>query len=209
MTAMRLLLADYNPVKECQGNCPSDETKVAAQILSFQLAEQLLHRYSGRWELTDEELRLQLNGLNSPLQYSLNSGTLVYGGFKTQIMVRYTPEKGLNQLTREIIKDLAFPINENLGFSDPIFSLFVKLIEIFHARCGLIIRPVEKENKTVGWEILLGKKGHRGFISIKGIAENRFGERADLKEWFTLRPEKLAAYVFGFFKFCSNYSSPF
>lgn len=208
MTAMRLLLSDYNPVKECQGTTPLDETKVAIQILSFQLAEQLLRSYSGRWELTEGKLRLQLHGLNAPLQFNLHSGTLVYGGFKTQIMVRYTPEKSLNQLTSEIIRDLALPVNENLDFSDPIFSLFVKLIEIFHARCGLIIMPIVKENQTAGWELLLGKKGPRGFISLEGIAENRFGERVDLKEWLTLRPEKLAATVFGFNKFCKNYPSP-
>lgn len=212
MNAMRLTLPTYNPLKECQGCSLRDETKVSAQILSFQLADQLLRRYSGTWKLTRGELHIHLKGLDFPLSFELGTGALAYGSLRTQVIARYTPDLGVAHLAGELVQDLALPspsFSENHGFQDPLFALFVKLIEIFHARCGLDIVPVEKDKETVGWEIFLCEDGPRGWISTEGIAENRFGERADIKEWFNLRPEKLATYVFGFNKFCKNYPSPF
>lgn len=209
MNAMRLTLPSYNPVKECQGCTLRDENKVAAHILSFQLAEHLLKRFSGTWQLADGEIKLRLAGVEQPLRFELNTGTLGYGTLRTSITARYSVEKGITALIDEISQDLMLPFSENKGHVDPLFSLFVKLVEIFHARCGLNILPVEKDHHLQGWELALCEEGPRGWISTEGIAENRFGERADIKEWYTLRPEKMAAYVFGFNKFCGNYPSPF
>lgn len=207
MNAIRLNL-NYNFVKECKDCSLTDETEISAKILSFQLADCLLRRYSGKWELTGEELQINLNGVNLPLHFDLNTGLLSYGLFRIQIVDRYTSKKGLNYLTNELIQVLDLPVPKGSDFYDPLFSLFVKLIEIFHARCELKIIPIRKTDKMSGWEIFLCEKGPRGWINIEGIAENRFGEKADIKEWYSLRPEKLAAYVFGFYKFCKNYKSP-
>jgi hypothetical protein len=209
MNAMRLTLPSYNPVKECQGCTLRDENKVAAHILSYQLAEHLLKRFSGTWQLADGEIKLRLAGVEQPLRFDLNTGTLGYGTLRTSITARYSVEKGIAALIREISQDLMLPASESKGYEDPLFSLFVKLVEIFHARCGLNILPVETDQHLQGWELALCEEGPRGWISTEGIAENRFGERADIKEWYTLRPEKMAAYVFGFNKFCGNYPSPF
>jgi hypothetical protein len=209
MNAMRLTLPTYNPMKECQGCTLRDENKVAAHILSFQLAEHLLKRFSGSWKLTKGELKINLEGNEQPLCFDLNTGTLAYGSVRTSITARYSVEKGIALLSEEVSNNLALSVVEHKAFTDSLFSLFVKLIEIFHARCGLNILPVEKDHCLVGWELCLCEDGPRGWISSEGIAENRFGERADIKEWFALRPEKMASYVFGFNKFCGNYPSPF
>ena len=209
MNAMRLTLPSYNPTKECQGCTLRDENKVAAHILSFQLAELLLKRFSGTWQLTNGELKLRLTGVEQPLCFELNTGTLGYGTLRASIGARYSVEKGIAALADEISQDFVFPSTVDKGYKDSLFGLFVKLVEIFHARCGLNILPVEKDNQLLGWELSLCEEGPRGWINTEGIAENRFGERADIKEWYTLRPEKMATYVFGFNRFCRNYPSPF
>lgn len=208
MNAMRLTLPVYNPVKECQGCTLRDENKVAAHILSFQLAELLLKRFTGTWQLTGGELKLRLAGVEQPLCFDLNTGTLGYGTLRASIVARYSVKKGLATLANEISQNFALPSSEDKEFNDSLFSLFVKLIEIFHARCGLNILPVEKDNQLVGWELSLSDEGQQGWINTVGIAENRFGERTDIREWYTLRPEKMAAYVFGFNQFCKNFKSP-
>jgi hypothetical protein len=209
MNAMRLNSPAYNPVKECNGCTQHDENKVAAHILSFQLSNLLLKHFSGTWQLTKGELKLHLEGVEHPLSFDLNHGTLAYGSLRTSIGVRYSVEKGLNQLLEELIQDFALPSPGYKQFEDSMFNLFVKLIEIFHARCGLTIIPVEKDHQPLGWELCLGEDGPRGWISTDGVAENRFGDRVDIKEWYNLRPEKTAAYVFGFNQFCRNFPSPF
>lgn len=208
MNAMRLTLQAYNPVKECQGCTLRDENKVAAYILSFQLAELLLKGFTGTWQLTSGELKLRLAGVEQPLCFELNTGTLGYGTLRTSIVARYSVEKGLVTLVKEISQDFGLPSSEEKGFNDSLFGLFVKLVEIFHARCGLNILPVEKDSQLVGWELSLSDEGQRGWINTEGIAENRFGEKVDIREWYTLRPEKMATYVFGFNKFCRNFPSP-
>lgn len=208
MNAMRLMLSMDKPAKDCQGCCLPDETKASAHILSFQLAEKLLRHYSGDWEISREELRISLKGLEFPLRFELDTGILVYGSLQTSILMRYNAEAGLADLKEEIISDLNLPSIENQEFEDPIFRLFVKLTEIFHARCGLKIRPSEKTDEKAGWEIYLSENGPHGWISREGIAENAQGEQVDIKLWFSLRPEKIAGYVFGFNSFCKNYKSP-
>lgn len=207
MSAMRLPLTNYNPVKLCQGCIQHDETKVAAQILSYQLAYHLLKRYSGTWQVKKDEILLQLEGTAHPLHFELNTGVLRYKTVRTSIVSRYSVERGLNELAEEISKDFALPDSRG-EFQDPLMGLFVKLIEIYHARCGLRIVQCEKGQSLAGWELALGDETLRGWISSDGVMENRFGERYDLQDWFALRPEKMAAYVFGFYRFCKNYPSP-
>lgn len=206
---MRVILTAENLNKDCQGCKLQDENKVAAHILSFQLAEKFLKRFSGTWKIQANELRVNLQGLEKPLIFELNSGILAFGTLRTSITSRYSAQKGLLRLSEEIVSDLCFSLSEYHNYRDPLFELFVKLIEIFYARCGLNILSVEKNNKLVGWELYLCEAGPSGWIGTDGIVENRFGERVDLKSWSALRPEKIAAYVFGFNRFCQKYPSPF
>lgn len=207
MNAMRLTLPSYNPVKQCQGCTQHDENKVAAQILSYQLANFFIKNYSGSWQIKKDEILLQLEGVEQPLYFELNTGTLRYKTLRASIVSRYSVERGLKQLAEDIVQDFAIPTSHG-EFEDPLFGLFVKLIEIFHARCGLKIAQCEKGQTLAGWELTLGDEKLRGWISADKVAENRFGERYNIGEWFGLRPEKMAAYVFGFYRFCENYSSP-
>lgn len=210
MNAMRFIQPTYHRFKECQGCTVRDENKVAAHILSFQLVDLLLKQFSGEWKLTHGEIVLFLEGVESPLRFDLNTGTLHYGSLSTSIVARYSSEKGLAQLLREVSRDFSLPLAPEgvKADGDQLFTLFAKLIEIFHARCGLRISPVEQDNRLVGWELSLSENGPRGWISSEGIAENRFGERVDIKAWYALRPEKMASSIFGFNQFCSNYPSP-
>lgn len=208
MNAMRLMLPMDKPAKDCQGCCLPDETKASAQILSFQLADKLLRHYSGSWEIAQDELNIFLEGLELPLRFELNTGTLAYGSLQKPILMRYNTEIGLAGLKEEIISDFGLPKTESQEFMDPIFRLFVNLIEIFHARCGLKIRNVENEGEKVVWEIYLTENGPHGWIRSDGIAKNAKGEEVDIKVWFSQRPEKIAGYVFGFNSFCKNYKSP-
>ncbi|NMA69959.1 MAG: hypothetical protein GX958_11150 [Desulfitobacterium sp.] len=208
MNAMRLTVPSYNPAKQCEGCRNVDETKVAAQILSYQLAHMLLKSYGGTWEIKKDELLLQLDGVEAPLLFELNCGTLRHKTLRASIVSRYSVEKGISSLTKEIIHDFALPQKKDGEFVDPLFRLFVKLIEIFHARCGLKIAQVENKEGTLAWELVLADQKLKGWISSEGIAENRFGQSVNIHQWDHLRPEKRAAYVFGFYCFCDNYPSP-
>lgn len=207
MNAMRLVLPSYNPVKQCQGCSQYDENKVSAQILSYQLAYNLLTRYGGNWQVKKDEIILQLEDVDQPLYFELNTGTLKYKTLRASVVSRYSVESGLNLLAEDIVKDFALPYSFK-DFQEPLFGFFVKMIEIFHARCGLKIAQCEKGQTLAGWELALGDENLNGWISSNGVVENRFGEQYNLKEWFSLRPEKMAAYVFGFLNFCGNYPSP-
>jgi len=176
VNAMRLTLPTYNPAKECRGCTLRDENKVSAHILSYQIADQLLRKYSGTWKLSKTEIKLNLKGVAVPLVFELNTGTLRYGSIMTQVVSRYSPEKGLARLSEEICQDFALPAPESSGQVDPLFNLFLKLIEIFHARCGLVIRPIETEQGVKGWELCLCDDGPSGWIGVDGVAENRFGK---------------------------------
>lgn len=208
MDAMRLMIPMDNPLKECHSCKVEDEVKVSARILTFQLAHQLLRRYSGTWKITQGGLELQLKGVDFPFYFEFDTGVIAYGGVRTSILSHYDVDHGVVQLAEELIENLALPYSEEKGFQDPMFQMFVKLIEIFYARCGLNIRARETEQGTIGWEVFLCEDGPHGWISREGIAENSDGERVDIKRWYNLRPEKLATYVFGFNAFCKNYVSP-
>lgn len=208
MNAMRLTVPSYNPAKQCKGCQHLDETKVAAQILSYQFAHMLLKSYGGTWEIHKDQLLLYLGGVKDPLLFELNCGTLRYKTLRASIVSRYSIEKGIRALAEDIIHDFALPERREGEFVDPLFRLFVKLIEIFHARCGLTIAQVENKEGKLEWELVLADEKLKGWLSSDGSAENRFGESVNIHQWDHLRPEKRAAYVFGFYRFCDNYPSP-
>ena len=208
MIAMRVGLSNYNPVKECRGCVLRDENMVNANILSFQLAHLLLTKFPGTWEIDHGELTLNLEGFEKSLSFDLNTGTLAYGTLRTSFLSRYSPETGLKELYDQIIRDFGITTKETNVQPDDIFALLVKLTEIYHARCGLYFRTIKQDDQTQGWEMLLCQEGLKGKIDKDGVVENRFGEKVDIKEWANLRPEKRAAYVFGFNHFCKHYPNP-
>lgn len=205
---MRLALATYNPVKECKNCSMRDENLVSAHILSFQTAAQLLQRFGGSWNTDGEGIELHLAGIENSLQFDLATGTVRNGTVMTQLGPRYTPDKGILALTDELCADLALPKTEGGVPLDPVFTLFLKLVEIFHARCGLRIIRVDSANGLGTWELRLEADGLSGWIGSDGYAHNRFGESIDLNIWQNLRPEKAATYIFGFNQFCRHYPNP-
>jgi hypothetical protein len=202
---MRIASLTYNEARECMGSAVRDEKQISTYILSFEIAEQLLKRFQGKWKITDNEIVLDLKDLRHPLSIDLSSGTINYGTLMTRFFHRYTPEKGVSGLAQELCSDLAIPIVEPKNKTDFLFGVFVKLVEIFHARCDLRLI----EGKTDGeWTIRLNENGFFGLIGADKIAVNRFGERIDITQWENLRPEKVATYIFGFNRFCKNFQCP-
>jgi hypothetical protein len=196
----------YNENRECLGCGLRDEKQIATYILSFQIANQLLKRFDGEWNITSNEIVLKLNNAENPITVEFTSGTINYKTLSTKFYPRYSAEEGVNGLVDGLCTDLALPtIAKAHKNSDFLFNLFVKLVEIFHARCDLRIAP----GKTQGeWEIRLSEDGPFGWIGEDQIAENRFGEKMDIAQWENLRPEKVATYVFGFNRFCKNFQCP-
>jgi hypothetical protein len=182
-----------------------EEKQVSTYILSFQIADQLLKSYKGNWEISKNEIVLNLENLDVPLAIEFTSGTIHYGTLTTRFYHRYTPEKGVAGLVGELCSDLAIPTREADQNSEFLFKVFVKLVEIFHARCDLRIIPGKEKGE---WEIRLNQEGPSGWISEDNIAENRFGEKMDITQWENLRPEKVATYIFGFNRFCKNFQCP-
>lgn len=205
---MRLALPTYNPVKECKSCKTRDEFAIAARILSFQLADRLLRELPGQWKLGENEIVLYPEHFPEPIELDLASGTVNYKSVITQIVPRYSPAKGIGRLADEVRTDLVVPAGESECEVDQMFTLFLKLTEIFHARCGLTVVPYDSRSGREVWEIRLGDAGPQGWVRWDLTAENRFGEAVDLKQWAGLRPEKLATYLFGFNRFCRNYPSP-
>jgi len=205
---MRLALPIYNPVRECS-SCPNrDERTVSAYIVSFQLARQLLQRYPGTWKLDQNKLSLLLDGAAAPLEFGLVDGNLHYGSVVTQVVSRYSPSQGINVLANEICRDFVLPEATQATRPDGLFSLFVKLVEIFHARCGLQVSEETTSNGEPAFVVRLCDEGRIGWVSRDGVAKNRFGEEVTLAAWSGLRLEKAATYLFGFNRFCRHYQSP-
>lgn len=204
---MRLALLSSNPVKECQSCEGREEREVSSHILSYQIAHQLLKSVPGKIQVEGSRLILDLDS-HEPLHFDLRSGTLNTRNLSIPLEQRYQRDKRLSELTRQIREELQ--INEEMeGIQvDPIHILLVKLIEIFHARCGLHIQSVQTQGDKTLWEIRLCEDGPSGWIQSDGVIRNRFGEETTLDDWSQLRPEKLAAYVFGFNRFCRHYSVP-
>lgn len=202
---MRLATLTYNEAKDCMGSGCRDEKQISTYILSFEIAEQFLKRFAGQWKITGSEIVLYLEDLSHPLAVDFSSGTIHYGTLMTRFFQRYQPQKGVSGLVKELCSDLAIPMREEKNNTDFLFKVFVKLIEIFHARCDLRIIPGKNEGE---WQISLNQNGPIGWISDDRIAENRFGEKIDISKWENLRPEKAATYVFGFNRFCKNFQCP-
>lgn len=201
---MRIASLTYNEARDCMGCGVRDEKQISTYILSYQIAEQLLKRYKGQWEIKTNEIVLRLEGLNQSLSIDFNSGIINYGTLTTPFLSRYSPEKGVSSLVEELCSDLAIPPREPNNNSGFLFKLFVKLVEIFHARCDLRIVPGKSNGE---WAISLSD-GPAGWVGDDNIAENRFGEKMDISVWEKLRPEKAATYIFGFNRFCKNFQCP-
>lgn len=202
---MRIASLTYNEAKDCMGCGYRDEKQISTYILSFQIAEQLLKRFQGQWKITGDEIVLSLENLSHPLSIDLSSGTIQYGTLRTRFFHRYAPIKGVSGLVDELCSDLVLPMGEPKNNTEFLFKVFVKLVEIFHARCDLRIAP----GKTDGeWEIRLNQNGPSGWVGEDRIAENRFGEKIDISQWENLRTEKAATYIFGFNRFCKNFQCP-
>jgi len=202
---MRIASLTYNEARECLGCGVRDEKQISTYILSFQIADQLLKRFKGEWKITANEVVLDLEGLNHSLTIDFTSGNINYGTVMARFNHRYSSEKGVSGLAAELCSDLAIPANEPKSNPDFLFKVFVKLVEIFHARCDLRIAPGKSQGE---WEIRLNQDGPSGWVSDDNIAENRFGEKMDISQWENLRPEKAATYIFGFNRFCKNFQCP-
>lgn len=205
---MRLAIPAYNKVKECKICLDKEETVVSAYILSFQTASQILKKNIATWIIVKDELKIQIKDVVIPIVIDLTNSKLTYGTITTQLTQHYSPEKGTKLLAEEICQNLELIVSNQDTEFDLLFTLFVKLVEIFHARCGLQIYEVESENGEEQWEIALCNEEPKGWIERNGLATNRFGEQIDIKVWSGLRPEKIATNFFGFNRFCRHYPSP-
>lgn len=203
---MRISSIAYNEDKDCDctGCAFRDEKQISTYILSFQIAEILLKRLQGNWNIYRDQIILNFEEVDSPLTIDYNSGVINFGPLSTTFYHRYNPAKGIAILVEDICSDLAIPSQEMAQESEYLFGIFVKLVEIFHARCNLQVRMGNTEGE---WELRLSE-GAAGWINRNGIAENRFGEKIDTVQWQNLRREKAALYLFGFNSFCKNFQCP-
>lgn len=204
---MRFPLPIYNPVKECNCYMQQNETEVSAHILAYQVANQLIRKHSGMLAIDADTLVITLNSLEEPIRINLRSSELNYRAMSISLEERYSSGMRLAQIVNEISDYLGLP-EENITSDLDIYGLLTKLIEIYHARCGLKIITLDNSDGKVTWELRLSEQGPSGWIYSDGTAKNRYGEIVELNEWKNLRPEKMAAYVFGFNRYCSNYPSP-
>ena len=202
---MRIASLTYNEARDCTGSGYRDEKQISTYILSFEIAEQLLKSFGGQWKITNNELVLNLQDLSHPLTIDFSSGIIHYGSLMTRFYHRYSPAKGVSTLVQELCADLAIPLEGPKQTLDFVFKVLVKLVEIFHARCDLRIKPGKTEGE---WEISLSQDELFGWIGHNKIAVNRLGEKVDLSEWENLRIEKAATYLFGFNRFCKNFECP-
>ncbi|HHV64394.1 MAG TPA: hypothetical protein GXX46_04915 [Peptococcaceae bacterium] len=202
---MRIASVVYNEAKDCQGRAVKDEKQISTYILAFEIAEKLLQRYSGQWKIAGNEIVLNLQGLDHPLKIDNINGTINYGTLTTYYYHRYDARKGVSGLVQELCLDLALPFADGNYSTDFLFKVFVKLVEIFHARCDLRILPGSQNGE---WEIRLNQTGPSGWINDQNVIENRFGEKMEISAWEGLRPEKVATYIFGFNRFCKNFQCP-
>lgn len=204
---MRFPLPIYNPVKECNCSMQQNEKEVSAHILAYQVANQLLRKHSGTMAMDADTLVISLNSLEEPIRINLRSSELSYQAKSISVEELYTSGMRLSQIVTEINDYLGLQEEDTTSDSD-IYELLTKLVEIYHARCGLQIITLDNFEGKVTWELRLSEQGPSGWIYSDGTAKNRYGEIIELKEWKNLRPEKIAAYVFGFNRYCSNYPSP-
>lgn len=198
---LRIRSLTYNEASECMGCAFRDEKQISTYILSFQIADQLLRQHRGTWKITESGIELYLDGMNNAVTIDIHSGIVKHGTVNAPFFNRYDAGHGVKGLVAELCSDLAVPAGSADHKPAYLFGLFVKLVEIFHARCDLRIVPGKASGE---WTIVLGHDSLEGYIGEDGIAENRFGQKADIFQWQNLRPEKAAAYVFSFNRFCDN-----
>lgn len=206
MLRLRLALV-VNPVKECQSCAQRDEREVSAHILAYQIAHQLLLSVPGQIQVDGNRLILNLEE-HDPLHFDLRSGSLHAYNLNIPLEQRYQRQKGVEDLVNRLKEEFQITSRNPDYHIDPITTLLVKLIEIYHARCGLHISSVQSQGEKTIWEIKLHEDGPSGWIQSDGVMRNRLGEEMSLTDWSHLRPEKLAMYVFGFNQFCRHYPSP-
>lgn len=205
MFKLRLAL-DVNPVRECR--CKHrDEQEVSAHILSYQIAYQLLTSVPGQIQVDGDRLIVNLQA-HDPLHIDLRSADLSVKNRQIPLARHYQELKRLDALAKRIKEEIELTGLDGNHEVDHLTTLLVKLIEIYHARCGLYIASVQTQGDKTIWEIKLHEDGPSGWIQSDGILRNRFGEELNLADWIHLRPEKLAMYVFGFNRFCRHYPSP-
>ncbi|MDA8227681.1 MAG: hypothetical protein M0T74_08250 [Desulfitobacterium hafniense] len=211
---MRIAAPAYNPVKECKSCKGRDESMVSSHILAFQVANEMF-KLAKTYPLVEREfLLLELEKADNTLRFDLLKGDLSYGSVSFPLMDKYSPETGVERLIQEVLSKLELTTIYPLRYSNEIresryiFSILAKLIEVFHARCGLHIITLGRNEDHVIWELSLCEEGPKGWINSNGIAKNRFGDEINIRQWATLRPEKVATNIFGFNKFCSHYSLP-
>lgn len=204
---MRFALSLYNPVKECSSRTFREENEVSAHILAYQVAYHLIRNHAGTMSMNHNTLDVIFDSLEEPLTINLRSGYLNYKSLNVPLLQYYASGKRAPEIAAEIHDYLALPVvNPTIDYE--IYGLLTKLVEIYHARCGLQIITLENSEGKIIWELQLSEQGLPGWISSDGIAKNRFGEVLELQDWKHLRLEKLAAYVFGFNRYCSHYPSP-
>lgn len=184
-----------------------EEKEVSAHILAYQIANELIKNHSGSMNMDQNSLVINLDSLEGPLTINLRSCSLDYQAINIPLQQYYASGKRLAQMVSEIQDNLSLPKGNAISNYD-IYGLLTKLIEIYHARCGLRIITMDNSEGKTTWELRLSEQGPSGWIYSDGTAKNRYGEILELKDWKHLRPEKMAAYVFGFNRYCSNYPSP-
>lgn len=208
MGVLRLRVAlVVNPVKECQSCTQRDEREVSAHILSYQIAHELLSSVPGQIQVDGSRLILNLQS-HDPLHFDLRSGSLQAKNLNIPFEQRYHKDKRLDELIKQLKEEIQISPADMDYQIDPLTTLLVKLIEIYHARCGLHVSSVQSHEDKFLWEIKLHEDGPSGWIQSDGVIKNRFGEEMKLTDWAHLRPEKLAMYVFGFNRFCRHFPSP-
>lgn len=208
MGVLRLRVAlVVNPVKECQSCTQRNEREVSSHILSYQIAHELLASVPGHIQVDGSRLILNLQA-HDPLHFDLRSGSLHTNNLNIPLEQRYQKDKRIDELTRQLKEEIHISPAETEHQIDPLTTLLVKLIEIYHARCGLHVSTAQSQEDKILWEIKLHEDGPSGWIQSDGIIKNRFGEEMKLSDWAHLRPEKLAMYVFGFNRFCRHFPSP-
>lgn len=204
---MRVALSVLNPVKDCQCSAQRDENEVSAHILAYQIAYHLLSCIPGQIQIDGSNLTLKLEEHES-LHFDLQSGYLHGQNLKIPFIEGYKDQKRLDEIVKAIKEELMITSSHEAREVDPITTLLVKLIEIYHARCGLKIYTRINEDGQTTWEINLHEGGPSGWVEGDGTIRNRLGEVVRLEEWSHLRPEKRATYVFGFNRFCRHFPSP-
>lgn len=204
---MRLAPSVLNPVKDCQCSLQRDENEVSAHILAYQIAYHLLSSIPGQIQMDGCHLTLNLEDYE-PLHFDLQSGYLYGQNLKIPFTEGYKDQKKLDEIVKAIKEELKITISGQAREVDPITTLLIKLIEIYHARCGLKIYTRKNEDGQTRWEKNLHDGGPSGWVEKDGTIRNRLGEVVRLEQWSHLRPEKRAAYVFGFYRFCRHFPSP-